>query len=447
MDDIAAAGKEPEARKLLELVESQRRMGVEADAVLRLGMMLMGAGTGGYRVMRAMKRAARSLGFDNLDIIVSVNTITCTFHRGGSFRTVVANQHNPAVDASRIEAIEHFAHSLDRQLSAEELNEYLDRIETNVRKRWSWWILSLAAGLACAGFALLNLYSPAEAAVVAVSAAVGQTFRFVLGHRHLNQLGTVAIAGLAACLSYFGISMALAALNIVDAGSFSAGYVAAALFLIPGFPLFSALLDLSRFDITAGLSRLTYACLVIATATMSVGTVSWITGLNPLPPTPTEVSPQWFLVAALATAMGIGGFAFLFNSSKRMVFIAVFIGTVANVLRLILLSFGLPQQFSVFVGALLVGLLGALMAKPARLPRITMTVPAAVIMIPGTAMYRTVYYFNTGDIDVAIPHAVTAVLSVIAIGAGLAVARMLTDRDWAFGRLIDFERRPGAVGD
>ncbi len=445
MEDTAA-GKEPEAKKLLEMVEDQRRMGVEADAVLRLGMMLMGAGTGGYRVMRAMKRAARSLGFDDLDVIVSVNTITCTFHRGERFRTVVANQHNPAVDASRIEAIEHFTHSIDRPMTAEELNAYLDRIEENVRKRWSWWILALAAGLACAGFALLNHYSATEAAVVAVSAASGQTLRFILGHRHLNQLGTVAMAGLAACLSYYGISVALSAMGVVDPGSLSAGYVAAALFLIPGFPLFSAILDLSRFDITAGLSRLTYACLVIATATMSVGTVSWITGLNPLPPGPGEADVAWFITAALGTAMGIGGFAFLFNSSRRMVTIAVLIGTVANVLRLGLLALGLPQQFSVFVGALAVGLLGAAMAKPARLPRITMTVPAAVIMIPGTAMYRTVYYLNTGDMDVAISNAVTAVLSVIAIGAGLVVARMLTDRDWAFGRLIDFDHRPGAAG-
>ena len=31
------------------------RMGYEADVVLRLGMMLMGAGTSGYRVLRGMK--------------------------------------------------------------------------------------------------------------------------------------------------------------------------------------------------------------------------------------------------------------------------------------------------------------------------------------------------------------------------------------------------------
>ncbi len=41
-------------------------MGIEADVILRLGMLLMGAGTSGYRVLRGMKRAARALGFDRL---------------------------------------------------------------------------------------------------------------------------------------------------------------------------------------------------------------------------------------------------------------------------------------------------------------------------------------------------------------------------------------------
>ena len=47
------------------------RMGYEADVVLRLGMMLMGAGTSGYRVLRGMKRAARALGFDRLVMLAT----------------------------------------------------------------------------------------------------------------------------------------------------------------------------------------------------------------------------------------------------------------------------------------------------------------------------------------------------------------------------------------
>ena len=39
-----------------------RQMGVEADVVLRVGMLLMGAGTSGYRVLRGDETQRASFG-------------------------------------------------------------------------------------------------------------------------------------------------------------------------------------------------------------------------------------------------------------------------------------------------------------------------------------------------------------------------------------------------
>lgn len=429
---------DPHTRALLDLVEDQRRMGEEADAVLRLGAMLMAAGTGGYRVIRAMKRAARALGFDRVDAVVSVNDITCTFHRAGRFRTVVVNHDNPAVDASRIEALENLSRQLPDRITVDDLTAGLDRIEQQVGKRWPVWAQALAAGLACAGFAVLNHYSPAECALVALAAAVGQSARHACGRRHLNQLGTTAVAAVTACLVYLVVSKTLIAADMIGSPDFTIGYVASVLFLIPGFPLFSSLLDLSRFDLTAGLSRLVYATTVIFTATMSVAVVSLVTGLHPLPPDPASPDPVWYLAAAAATVAGIGGFAVLFNSSRRMVLVAALIGTVGNLLRLVLVDAGLQPHLAAFLGALTVGLAGAALTGPTRLPRITLTVPASVIMIPGPLIYRTVYHVNSGDIDSALGTAATASLTILAIGAGLVTARMLTDPAWTFGRHIAF---------
>ena len=88
----------------------------------------------------------------------------------------------------------------------------------------------------------------------------------------------------------------------------------------------------------------------------------------------------------------------------------------------------------------MVGLLGAVITAQTTLPRITMTVPASVIMIPGTAMYRAVHFLNSGDIDQALSNAATAGLIIVWISAGLVTARILTDRDWAFGKPIDFQK-------
>ena len=419
----------------------QQAMGVEADAVLRLGLLMVAAGTGGYRVIRAMKRAARAMGFDRLDAEISITSVVCTFHRGVSFRTVVATQPAPAVDASRIEALEHLTHHLPNRMSANALTMCLDDIVHSVTHRWSRPVLMVAAGAACAAFALLN-YFPAEgAAAVAVAAACGQLVRMILASRHLNQLGVVAVAAATSCLVFYLLNWALPLTHLPDdARAFAAGYIAAVLYLIPGFPLFSSMLDLSRFDITAGLTRLCYAMAVITAATMSVALVSAMSGLTPLSidaPTPTA---RWYLLAAVASFVGVGGFALLFNSSRRMVLFAASIGVVANMVRLVMIDAGVQPQYAAYTGGVVVGLLGAVITARTTLPRITMTVPASVIMIPGTAMYRAVHFLNSGDIDQALSNAATAGLIIVWISAGLVTARILTDRDWAFGKSIDFQK-------
>ena len=432
--------EESDTHHLLQLVEAEHQMGEDADAVLRLGAMIMAAGTGGYRVIRAMKRAARALGFDRVEAVISVNNITCSFHKGELFRTIVVNRDNPAVDASRIEALENLSHHMGSSYTAEELHRELDQIEQRVGKRWPVWVQALAAGLACSGFAVLNHYPFLEAVVVALAAAVGQSVRHSCARRHLNQLGTTAMAAVVASLMYLFMAKGLAMVGIIDSPTFTTGYVASVLFLIPGFPLFSSLLDLSRFDLFSGLSRLCYATTVICTATMAATAVSLITGLQPLPPDPATPNLLWYLEATGATIVGIAGFAILFNSSRRMAITATTIGTVANMVRLVCAEAGLQPQFAAFIGALVVGLLGALLTKRISIPRITITVPASVVMIPGTAIYRTVYYLNSGDIDSGVGTAASASLSIIAIGAGLVMARMLTDPDWTFGRHIDLHK-------
>ncbi|MBG9338622.1 threonine/serine exporter family protein [Corynebacterium diphtheriae bv. mitis] len=419
--------------------EDQFRMGVEADAVVRLGMLLMGAGTSGYRVIRGMKRAARALGFDRVDAVIGVTQITSTIHKGSEFRTVVAKSQTPAVDASRIEALENLTHQMHRRITAEQLNAELDTIEFIVVNRWSSIVLTLAAAFACASFAVLNHFDWLEAGIVAVSAGCGQYTRHRLHKMRMHQLGCVAAAGTVASLSYFAITRILLLLGFDSDYTMTAGYVAAVLFLIPGFPLFSAMIDLGRFDFEAGTARLMYALTVIATATFSVAMVSWGTGLNP-EPVHGDPHPAWLLIAGVASFVGIAGFAFLFNSSRRMVLVAAVVGTAANLIRLLLEQYGATAYFAAFVGGVIIGLVGAVASKKVRLPRITTTVPAAIILIPGTAMFRAVYYLNSGDMDHALSNAATAAMVVFSISAGLVLARLLTDRAWTFGHLIEFDK-------
>ena len=86
------------------------------------------------------------------------------------------------------------------------------------------------------------------------------------------------------------------------------------------------------------------------------------------------------------------------------------------------------------LATLVVGLLAAWVAPTLKVPRITVSVPAVVIMVPGAAVYRTVVGLNNGDVEVAVTFGVQALFVVICIAIGLAAARVLTDRAWAYER-------------
>ncbi len=123
----------------------------------------------------------------------------------------------------------------------------------------------------------------------------------------------------------------------------------------------------------------------------------------------------------------------MFNSPWRMALGAAAVGMVANVGRLYLVrELDLPTQAAAAAAALVVGLLARVIATPLRVPRLTVSVPAVVIMVPGVAAMRGVFELNAGHVLEALAFMLDAALVVTALSIGLAVSRMLTDRDWTF---------------
>ena len=69
-------------------------------------------------------------------------------------------------------------------------------------------------------------------------------------------------------------------------------------------------------------------------------------------------------------------------------------------------------------------------ARRTRFSRVTLSVPAVVIMIPGVPLYRALTYLNNQQIDDALAALFTVMFTIVAIGMGLALSRMLTDKNW-----------------
>ncbi|RYV51630.1 threonine/serine exporter family protein [Pengzhenrongella frigida] len=400
---------------------------------MRTGQLMLSAGTGSYRVKNAMQRVALALGLDRHHAHVTLTEITATSHRGSIFRTEVTEVRSIGVNSDRLAELERLTRALPPKVTVDEVSAELDRIERKP-PLYRPLLNALWSSIACGAFAFLNNGGPVEILGVLVGAGLGQYVRRAFAHRRYNQFGAAMVAAAVACLGYLAFILGLEALGVVDPRH-EIGYVSAVLFLIPGFPLVTAALDLAKLDFSAGVARLTYALMILTSAALSVWAVSSLAGLSPDPVEPIVLAPVAMIaLQALASFLGVLGFALMFNSPAKMALTAASIGMVANVVRIQLVDVGAAPQAGAAAAALSVGLMAAWLAPRMHVPRITVSVPAVVIMVPGAAAYRAVFFLNNGDMTQAISYGLQAGLVVVAIAIGLAGARMLTDRAWAFER-------------
>lgn len=402
------------------------------DVILRVGAAMLGAGTGSRRVVETMRDVAAALDLDQIQTRVSLTEIVLTVHRRGISRTQTVEVPNPGVNADQIAALQSFARDLPKHVTVREVEERLDAVLSRP-KQWPRWAAPVGAGVACGAFAFLNHGGWVEIVSVFVAAIAGQLLRRELHRRQLNQLAMTFLAAVLAGLIYLALSSLAGVVFTIDPQRNASGLASAILFLIPGFPLMTAALDLARLDLTAGITRLTYATLLTFAAGFGVWVVAAPAGLDLDFPTSYGL-PSGLLLAlrALASFLGVYGFAVVFNSPPLVALAAATIALIANPMRLLLMGAEVPPQAAAAAGTLAVGLLAWVAATMFRLPKIILSVPSVVIMVPGASAFQALVELNNGDLLASIDSVIFASSTVLGMAIGLVAARMLTDPQWAF---------------
>ncbi len=427
---------EERVRSTHELEESLEPVALieQSGAVIRTGRLMLAAGTASYRVKQAMRAVAQSLGIDRHSNHVSLTEIAATSHRGRIFRTEVAENRSFAVNSDRLAQLDRMRRTLPERTTAHEVHRALDAIEA--RGALYPGIANAAfAGLACAAFAVLNHALPWEVAIVFVAAAAGQWARRIIAHRHFNPFGTTLVAAAVSTMVYVaGIAAIGAAVSDLD--THAAGYISSVLYLLPGFALITGALDMAQMDLAAGLQRIAFGTMLTMAAAVSVWGVSLVDSLSTVTRAPPDIAMGAQLAMwAVASAIGVLGFALLFNSPWSIALTAALIGSIANTGRLAALDHGVLVQAATAVACLVVGVLSAFAARGGRFPVITLSVPAVLVMIPGVAAHEALVSLNSGDYAAATAGILEVTLVVLSIMVGLVAAKLITDRHWAFDRV------------
>ena len=92
----------------------------------------------------------------------------------------------------------------------------------------------------------------------------------------------------------------------------------------------------------------------------------------------------------------------------------------------------MPAAAAAFIGTATAGLLASFIKQYNGYPRISLTVPSIVIMVPGLYLYRAIYNFGTMSLTDAFSWFTSAIMIIIALPLGLIFARIITDRTFRY---------------
>lgn len=342
---------------------------------------------------------------------------------------------NTGVNTSKLNRLEKFIRNFEKEgkhISGEQLHQLLDEIE-KIHGLYSPVALGMAAALACGGFTFLLGGGPIEMLCAFIGAGVGNYVRCKLTKHHFTLFLCIVSSVSLACFTYAGF-LKLAEILWGISVQHEAGYICAMLFIIPGFPFITSGIDLAKLDMRSGMERFAYAILVILVATMAAWIMALILHLQPVDfPKICLTSEEQVIFRLLASFCGVFGFSIMFNSPPGLAAVAAGIGAVANTLRLEFVDLtGMPPAVAAFIGALTAGILASLIKNRAGYPRISVTVPSIVIMVPGLYLYRGFYNLGMMSLSVSASWFASAMLIVMALPLGLIFARILTDRSFRY---------------
>ena len=157
------------------------------EALMSFGVSMWRAGSTAIRTRECMEMMAQKIGFDEMAISLSLDSITATVRRSVELTTTMRVIGPPGVNAWRIGELEELAKSGGPDIGLHDIATKLAQIES-APPLYSRTRIVAAIALASASFALLNGAGVREATAAAVGGGTGQCLRLWLSRRQQNQL-------------------------------------------------------------------------------------------------------------------------------------------------------------------------------------------------------------------------------------------------------------------
>ena len=196
--------------------------------------------------------------------------------------------------------------------------------------------------------------------------------------------------------------------------------------LIPGLSLGNSMRDLLTGDTLAGILRAVQSCIIAVIIAIGYS-LSIILLEAHFPTVPPEALGQWsqWIFGATSSFIGTIGFALIFKISLKKLPIVAIGGLVTYIFYAFTIYF-FPENelFATFIASLFMALFSEICARIIRAPAVVFLFPCAIPIVPGGALYRSMYALLTSSDDFIKNISITGQV-ILGIALGLSVASMI----------------------
>lgn len=392
-----------------------------ADALARLGRLLLGYGCATHRLERALAMTAAAHGW-RADVFGTPTGLWMSLGRDGmppAVRLVRVERWGFALD--RLGALDEVFNALaDGRIDVAGAHARMDAIEASP-PRYGAATLVLAGGLASGSAAVFFRAGWLETGLATVVGLVLLGLTVILGRGQHTRLLMDFAAGLV-------VGLAAWAVTAVDPSLPRKPLILAGLIVnVPGLGLTAGLAELGHKNLVSGTARLLDAGMVMLSLLFGVGAIAALERLwtPQLPIGLTEAAgpmpPLWLL--ACATTIAAASFVVLFSVARADAVAAVVGGFLAWGTALAADQLGLGGAAAAFFGALATGLYANVVARWRDRPAQIYLVPAIVLLVPGAFGFASFERLLWGDISGGLLGATQTVM----IGAALAIGLLLAN--------------------
>lgn len=416
--------------------EINETLNILADVVVALHS----SGTHYARIVRNLERMAEGLGYD-VDLVLTFNGIVITINKNESSYTLSRSIKVKGINFETVSGISILSWDVyENKISTRRIGKILKRIKRKtVYQKWQLYLL-----LPLASVALCRLFEGDwfQCIIAFISTFLGFSFLKFLRSKNYNFFFSYFLVTLIS-VSTIHLLGSLFNLNNIEALAVSV------LYLVPGVVLINSFIDYLEGYIEAGTSKLTHGLFIIFSIASGYFFSNFIFDegiFNHILIDLSEVQQsitfhrESFYPLLLGSKFLWGGitsigFAVLFNTPKRALWVVFLLGGIGFMIKYFLnVELDFSQLFSVFCASCFVGISGIYFAHRTHTPPVVFTIPAVINMIPGLLSYKFMMGIikwimqpngetqNANDVIETFNTGVSAIFIVFALAFGVAFA-------------------------